>query len=87
MTLLIDLALLLVALAGTAVVLTGNPVNQALTLAVFGLAFTALALVLQAPDVALSMLVVGSAIVPMLVLLAIASGRKRRLSADPGGDE
>jgi energy-converting hydrogenase B subunit D len=57
-------------------VLNRNPIGQALALAVFGLCFTVLALVLQAPDVALSMLVVGSAIVPMLVLLAIASGRK-----------
>ena len=76
MSLLLDLALLLVAAAGTSVVLNRNPVGQALALAVFGLAFTVLALVLQAPDVALSMLVVGSAIVPMLVMLAIASGRK-----------
>lgn len=76
MTLLIDLALLLVGVAGTATVLNGNPVNQALVMAVFGLSFTVLALVLQAPDVALSMLVVGSAIVPMIVLLAIAAGRK-----------
>ena len=82
MTLLLDLALLLVAVAGTAVVVNRDAVNQALVLAVFGLSFTVLALLLQAPDVALSMLVVGSAIVPMLVLLAIASGRKRRLGAD-----
>jgi uncharacterized MnhB-related membrane protein len=75
-SLLLDLALLLVAAAGTAVVLNRDAVGQALSLAVFGLLFTVLALVLQAPDVALSMLVVGSAIVPMLVLLAIASGRK-----------
>jgi uncharacterized MnhB-related membrane protein len=76
MSLLIDLALLLVAAAGAAVVLNRDPVGQALTLAVFGIAFTVLALILQSPDVALSMLVVGSAIVPMLVLLAVASGRK-----------
>lgn len=82
MTLLLDLALLLVAAAGTAVVLNRDAVSQALVLAVFGLSFTVLALLLQAPDVALSMLVVGSAVVPLLVLLAIASGRKRRLGAD-----
>jgi uncharacterized MnhB-related membrane protein len=74
--LLIDIALLLVAAAGTAVVLSRDAVGQALILAVFGLSLTVLALVLQAPDVALSLLVVGSAIVPMLVLLAVASGRK-----------
>jgi uncharacterized MnhB-related membrane protein len=78
MSLLVDLALLLVAAAGTAVVLNRDAVGQALALAVFGLCFTVLALVLQAPDVALSLLVVGSAIVPMLVLLAVASGTKSR---------
>lgn len=77
MSLLLDLAFLLVAAAGTSVVLNRDAIGQALALAVFGLTFTVLALVLQAPDVALSMLVVGSAIVPMLVLLAIASGRKQ----------
>lgn len=83
MTLLIDLALLLVALAGTATVLNHTPANQALVLAVFGLSFTVLAVVLQAPDVALSMLVVGSAIVPMIVLLAIAAGRKSDRQEEP----
>jgi uncharacterized MnhB-related membrane protein len=74
--LLIDVALLLVAVGGAAVVLSRDAVGQALVLAVFGLTLTVLALVLQAPDVALSLLVIGSAIVPMLVLLAVASGRK-----------
>jgi uncharacterized MnhB-related membrane protein len=76
MSLLLDLALLLVAAAGTSVVLNRDAVGQALTLAVFGLCFTVLALVLQSPDVALSLLVVGSAVVPMLVLLAVAAGNK-----------
>ena len=76
MNLLLDLALLMVAAAGTSVVLNRDVVGQALALAVFGLCFTVLALVLQAPDVALSMLVVGSAVVPMLVLLAVSAGRK-----------
>lgn len=76
MNLLIDIALLLVAAGGTAVVLTRDTVGQALVLAVFGLTLTVLALILQAPDVSLSLLVVGSAIVPMLVLLAVASERK-----------
>jgi uncharacterized MnhB-related membrane protein len=83
MSLLLDLALLLVAAAGTAVVMNTDAVGQALALAVFGLCFTVLALVLQAPDVALSLLVVGSAIVPMLVLLALASGMKSR----PGDEQ
>jgi uncharacterized MnhB-related membrane protein len=78
MKLLLDLALLLVAAAGTGVVLNRDAVGQALALAVFGLSFTVLALVLQAPDVALSLLVVGSAVVPMLVLLAVTAGRKTR---------
>lgn len=72
---LVHAALLLVACAGTAVVLTRNVVSQAIVLALHGLALGVLALVLQAPDVALALLAVGAAITPMLVLLAVASAR------------
>lgn len=71
-------ALLLVAVTGTAVVLTRDVVSQAVVLAMHGLALTVLALVLQAPDVSLALLTIGAAVTPMLVLLAVASGRKAR---------
>jgi uncharacterized MnhB-related membrane protein len=77
-TALIVLALTLVALAGTAVVFADAPERQAVTLSVFGLSLVVVFMVLQAPDVALSELGVGTAIVPLMVMLAIRTMRKDR---------
>jgi uncharacterized MnhB-related membrane protein len=63
--------LTVVAAAGTAVVMTNAPERQAVTYAFFGLTLTLLFLALQAPDVALSQLAVGTAFVPLMVMLAI----------------
>jgi energy-converting hydrogenase B subunit D len=87
---LIVVALTLVALAGTAVVATDMPERQAVTLSFFGLTLTVLFLALQAPDVALSQLGVGAAVVPLMVMLAIRtmSGRHApEQEADAGQDE
>jgi uncharacterized MnhB-related membrane protein len=70
-------ALLLVAVAGTAVVLTRDLVRQVLVNAVYGLALIVLFLVLQAPDVALSAIVVGTAAFPLILLAAIVKDRER----------
>ncbi len=70
-TVLVLVALAFVSVAGFAVVSTADPRRQAITLSVFGLCLALLFVVLQAPDVALSELAVGSAIVPLLVLLTI----------------
>lgn len=78
MTVLVDLVLTLVLLAGLAVVMASDPARQAVTLSLFGLALTALFLVLQAPDVALSQLAVGTAVVPLMVMLAITTLRGGR---------
>ncbi|HKN56292.1 MAG TPA: hydrogenase subunit MbhD domain-containing protein [Amycolatopsis sp.] len=67
--------LALVAFAGLAVVVTGDPARQAITLSLFSLTLTVLFLVLQAPDVALSELVVGAAVVPLLVMLTVRKVR------------
>ncbi|MEV4754239.1 DUF4040 domain-containing protein [Micromonospora sp. NPDC049559] len=76
---LIAVALVLVAVAGTAVALTGDPGRQAITLSVYGLLLTLLFLVLQAPDVALSQLAVGTALVPLMVMLTVRKiGRRPR---------
>lgn len=72
-------ALVLVAVAGTAVALTGDPGRQAVTLSVFGVTLTLLFVVLQAPDVALSQVAVGTALVPLMVMLTVRkTGRRRR---------
>ena len=65
-------AILLVALAGKAVVLAREPRRLVLVNGVLALALTLLFVVFQAPDVALSMLVVGSVAYPLVLLIAIA---------------
>lgn len=78
MNLVIVLALTLVLLAAAAVVVNQDPQRQAVTLGIFGITLTVLFLVLQAPDVALSQLAVGTAVVPLMVLLAISKIRGGR---------
>jgi uncharacterized MnhB-related membrane protein len=68
-------ALLLVGAAGTAVVRSSDPAGQAVTLSLSGLALTVLFVVLQAPDVALAQVAVGSAVVPLMVTLAVRTTR------------
>lgn len=65
-------ALVWAAAAGTAVVLTRDPLRQAFVVGFFGLALATLYLSLQAGDVALSQIVVGAVAVPLIVLLSLA---------------
>jgi len=66
------LVLVLVALAGTAVVLTRDPLNQAIVVSFFGLLLGLAFLILQVPDVALSQITVGAVALPLMILLALA---------------
>ena len=68
--------LIVVAATGTLVVLTRDPLRQAAVAGIFGLALAVLFLSVQAPDVALSQMAVGSIVVPVLVLLAMAKIRE-----------
>ncbi len=72
------LSLLLVAAAGTAVVLTRDPLPQALVNGIYGLALALLFFVLGAPGVAMSELAVGSVAVPLMVLLTLTRVRERK---------
>jgi uncharacterized MnhB-related membrane protein len=72
-----DVALALVALAGTAVALVRVPLHQVIVLGFFGLVLAILFVVLQAPEVALSQLAVGAVLVPLLYLGAIARTMRR----------
>jgi energy-converting hydrogenase B subunit D len=74
----IAVALVLVAVAGTAVVATAVPERQAVTLSVYGLMLTVLFFLLQAPDVALAQLAVGAAVVPLMVMLALRTISRHR---------
>lgn len=69
-------ALVIVAIAGTAVVLTRDPLRQATVSAIFGVALAALFAALQAPDVALSQLGVSAIVLPVMILLALAKIRE-----------
>jgi uncharacterized MnhB-related membrane protein len=77
--LLVFAVLVLVAVGATMVVRTHEPSAQAVVLGGYGLLLTLLFVLLQAPDVALSQLAVGTAVLPLMVLLAIrAIARHRR---------
>jgi uncharacterized MnhB-related membrane protein len=78
MNILIVGALTLVAIAAVAVVFADDPARQAVTLSCFGLLLAVLFMTLDAPDVALSQIGVGTAIVPLMVLLAIRKTRDRQ---------
>jgi uncharacterized MnhB-related membrane protein len=64
-------ALVVVALGGTAVVFARDPARQALVTSVFGIALALLFLAFQAPDVALSQIVVGAVALPAMIMLAL----------------
>ncbi|MGH2916076.1 MAG: hydrogenase subunit MbhD domain-containing protein [Solirubrobacteraceae bacterium] len=73
-------ALVVVAGAGTAVVLAREPLRAVIASGVLGLALAIMFMLFQAPDVALSMLVVAGVGLPVMLLLALA-----KIEAD--GDE
>ncbi len=73
MTLLLALLLLLVAASGTGVALSREPRRQVLAMSANGLALALLFMALQAPDVAFAELAVGTAAVPLLFLVVLAS--------------
>jgi energy-converting hydrogenase B subunit D len=75
---------LLVAAGGTAVVLTRDPLDQAIVASFYGLVLGTMFLVFQAPDVALSQIAVGAVALPLMIVLALA---KVRALAGSGKDD
>lgn len=69
-------AFVFVAAGATVVVLTRDPLRQVLAYAVYGLFLTILFLFLQAPDVALSELTIGTAALPLILLVTLAKLRE-----------
>ena len=65
----------LVALGAPLVVLTRDPLRQALVNGIYGVSLVCLFVVLQAPDPALSMLVVSGIGYPLVILAAVARVR------------
>ena len=72
MTAVQTVCLLAVAVAGTATVLTRDPLRQAVASGSLGLALSVLFLAFGAPDVALSQIVVSAIAVPVMALLTLA---------------
>lgn len=64
--------LIFVAIAGTAVALTRNPLGQVIGLTFYGLLLALMFFIFQEPDVAFSQIVVGAVVIPLMVLLALA---------------
>jgi len=75
---------LLVAAGGTAVVLTRDPLDQAIVASFYGFVLGIMFLVFQAPDVALSQIAVGAVALPLMIVLALA---KVRALAGSGKDD
>ena len=77
MTALQLLVLALVAISATGVVLSRDPLAQAVAASFYGLVLALLFVVFHAPAVALSQLVVGAVALPLMILLALAKVRGR----------
>jgi energy-converting hydrogenase B subunit D len=71
------LILVLVAVSATSVVLTRDPLPQAIAASFYGILLGILFFIFQAPDVALSQIVVGAVALPLMILLALAKTRGR----------
>ena len=80
-------ALILVAVAGTAVVLTPEALRQTLVLAIYGMAMTLLFFTFQAPDVALSEIVVSTVGLPLIFLAALRKIREQERERTGGEEE
>jgi energy-converting hydrogenase B subunit D len=77
----------LVALGAPLVVLTRDPLRQALVNSLYGVTLVLLFVVLEAPDPALSMLVVSGIAYPLVILAAVARVRAERRRAKETADE
>jgi uncharacterized MnhB-related membrane protein len=85
MTILQATGLIAVALSGTAVVLTRDPLRQAMMVGIFGIFLGAEFFVYQAADVALSQIVVGTFALPTMILLTLA--KIRQLEHEPEDED
>lgn len=78
MTAVLAACLVLAAIGGTVVVLTGEPARQAPTLSAFGLILATCFIAYQAPDVSLAEICIGTAVVPLMVMLTVRKLRAQR---------
>jgi uncharacterized MnhB-related membrane protein len=83
MNILQALILALVAIGGLAVVLTRDPLHQAMVASFYGILLALLFFVFQAPDVALSQIAIGALALPLMILLALAKIRRKDANEEP----
>lgn len=69
--------LIFVGVAATVVVLTREPVSQAILISFYGLLLAIVFVLFQAPDVAFSQIVIGAIALPLMILLALAKIKKQ----------
>ncbi len=69
-------SLLLVAVVATGVVVTREPLAQAMVVSLLGLVLGVVFTLYHAPDVALSQIVVGTVALPLVILLSLARIRR-----------
>lgn len=91
MNALLAVVLTLIALSGLVVVMTREPVRQAIVLSVFGLLEAVAFFAVQAPDVAFSQIVVGGIALPAMLSLTISKirteQRVRQREEETAGEE
>jgi uncharacterized MnhB-related membrane protein len=80
-------ALAAIALGAPAVVLSRDPLRQAIVVGIYGLALALLYFVLDAPDVALSQIVVSAVGLPVMILLAVAKIREHERERESEEEE
>jgi uncharacterized MnhB-related membrane protein len=71
------ITLIFVGVAATVVVLTREPVSQAILISFYGLLLAIVFVLFQAPDVAFSQIVIGAIALPLMILLALAKIKKQ----------
>ena len=76
----------MVAVVATAVVLTREPLRQAMVVSLYGLVLGVLFFAFQAPDVALSQTAVGAVALPLMVLLALAKVKSTNAEGEEEGE-
>lgn len=81
------LALAAIALGAPAVVLTRDPLRQAVVVGIYGLALALLFFIVDAPDVALSQIVVSAVGLPAMLVLAVAKVREHERERESEEEE
>jgi energy-converting hydrogenase B subunit D len=71
-------ALALAAGLGLAVILSRDPLRQAMVTGIYGMTLAVVFVAFQAPDVALSLVGVGAVALPLMIVLALAKTRRGR---------